>query len=98
MKHYFGDASYWIGRIDPDDELHQKAADYTAVIELENGRIFTTQLALNEVLNPRSGTSRRQRQAAVDLVNRIGRNPNIANDAHRWALEHITRILGAQVV
>ena len=78
MKHYFGDASYWIGRIDPDDELHRKAADYTAVIELENGRIFTTQLVLNEVLAPRSGSSARLRHAAIDLIDRITQDPQVS--------------------
>ncbi len=78
MKHYFGDASYWIARIDPDDELHQQAADYAALIELESGRIFTTQLVLNEVLAPRSGSSARWRRAAIDLIDRIAQDPRVS--------------------
>ena len=78
MKHYFADASYWLARIDPDDEFHQQAVDYGAVIELENGHIFTTQLVLNELLAPRSGTSPRLRHAAVDLIDQIARDPRMS--------------------
>ncbi len=78
MSDYFGDAGYWIALIDGSDELHEPASRYERLIAAENARIVTTQLVLNEVLNPRSGTTRHQRQSAVDLVERIGRNPNIA--------------------
>lgn len=78
MSDYFGDAGYWIALIDGADELHESASRYERLIAVENSRVVTTQLVLNEVLNPRSGTTRRQRQAAVALVERIERNPNIA--------------------
>ena len=71
MNHYFADASYWIARIDPGDEFHRKATECAAVIQSENGRIVTTQLVLNEVLAPRSGTSAQIRRAAVNLIDRI---------------------------
>lgn len=77
MKRYFADASYWIARIDPDDEFHQQAADYGALIELENGRIFTTQLVLNELLAPRSGTAPRLRRAIIDLIDQIAQDPQV---------------------
>ena len=64
MTTYFADASYWIALITPTDEFHQQAAEYE--ILAENDRIVTTQLVLNEVLNPRSGTSLQLRIAAVE--------------------------------
>ena len=69
MITYFADASYWIALITPTDEFHQQAAEYE--ILAENDRIVTTQLVLNEVLSPRSGTSPQMRMAAVDLVDRM---------------------------
>lgn len=72
----FADSGYWLALITPDDELHEKATALQT--PLANRRIVTTQLVLNEVLNPRSGTTRQRRQAAVDLVERIDRNPRIS--------------------
>ena len=77
MSDYFGDASYWIAQIDPDDELHRQSQEYATLIALENRRVVTTQLVLNEVLNPRSGTTARQRRAAIELVDRIGRDTRV---------------------
>ena len=75
MSDYFGDAGYWIALSDPDDALHHQAREYNTLLELEDARIVTTQLVLNELLNPRSGTTRRRRQAAIGLVDRIRANP-----------------------
>ena len=55
----FADSGYWIALINPDDELHEKAVNLRT--SLGNRRIVTTHLVLNEVLNPRSGTTRQQR-------------------------------------
>ena len=71
----FADSGYWIALLTPDDELHEKATALQT--SLASQRIVTTQLVLNEVLNPRSGTTRQRRQFAVDLVERIYRNPRI---------------------
>lgn len=76
MTVYFADASYWIALINPTDEFHELAVEYA--ILLENDQIVTTQLVLNEVLNPRSGTTPQRRMAAVRLVDRIIQNPRIA--------------------
>ena len=75
MSDYFGDAGYWIALSDPDDALHQQAAECNTLLELEGAQIVTTHLVLNELLNPRSGTTRRRRQAAIDLVDQIKANP-----------------------
>ena len=71
----FADAGYWIALITPDDEMHEKAV---ALHEsLRNRRIVTTHLVLNELLNPRSGTTAHERQAAVRLVEQIKQNHRI---------------------
>jgi predicted nucleic acid-binding protein len=78
MSDFFGDASYWIALIDADDEFHEPATQYATLLELENTQIVTTQLALNEVLSPQSGTTSQQRQAAINLIDRIRQNPQVA--------------------
>lgn len=75
MAIYFADASYWIALINPTDEYHELAVEYA--ILLENDQIVTTQLVLNEVLNPRSGTTPQRRMTAVSLVDRIMQNPQV---------------------
>ena len=71
MSDYFGDASYWLALVDENDQYHDIATQYSAILDLENARIVTTQLVLNEVLAPRSGTTPERRQDAVHLVDRI---------------------------
>ena len=78
MSGYFGDASYWIALCDEADEYHHQATEYSALLELERTSIVTTQLVLNEVLNPRSGTTAAMRVAAVNLVDQIAWNPRIS--------------------
>ena len=78
MSDFFGDASYWIALIDVDDEFHEPAMQYATLLELENTQIVTTELALNEVLSPQSGTTSQQRQAAINLIDRIRQNPQVA--------------------
>ena len=75
MNAVFADTGYWIALITPDDELHEQAQEYARL--LAGRQIVTTQLVLNEVLSPRSGTTRLQREAAVRLVDQIRRSPSI---------------------
>ena len=75
MTAYFADASYWIALITPTDEFHELAIEYTILLERE--QIVTTQLVLNEVLNPRSGATPQRRIPAVRLVDRIIRNSQV---------------------
>ena len=78
MNDYFADASYWIARIDPSDAFHRQATEYAAVIQSENGRVVTTQLVLNEVLAPRSGSTIQMRRAAIELIDRITQDPRVS--------------------
>ena len=96
MSDYFGDTGYWIALIDPDDTLHQQATEYNTLLEMEGARIVTTELVLNELLNPRSGTTRRRRQTAIDLVDQIRMNPMVtiepqSSEQFNEALERLRR-------
>ena len=78
MTAYFADASYWLALAAPADQHHQAAAEYAGILAgRAQDRIVTTQLVLNEVLNPRSGTSPQQRRDLVSLVDEISQNPGI---------------------
>lgn len=75
MTAYFADASYWIALVTTTDRFHELATEYSVLLGDE--QILTTQMVINEVLNPRSGTTRQGRIAAVEMVDRIIRNPRV---------------------
>ena len=77
MSDYFADAGYWFALIDDDDEFHTAATEYATLLELRKDRIVTTQLVLNEVLNPRGGSTAQQRQAIIALIDRIRQSPQV---------------------
>lgn len=78
MTAYFADASYWLALAAPSDQHHKTAAEYAGILAgRQQDRIVTTQLVLNEVLNPRSGTSPQQRRDIVSLVDEISQNPGV---------------------
>ena len=77
MSDYFGDASYWLALVDESDQYHEVATQYSTLLALENARIITSQMVLNEVLTPRSGTTPERRQDTVGLIDRILRDPNV---------------------
>ena len=77
MNDYFADAGYWFALIEGDDEFHASATEYAMPLETQNDRIVTTQMVLNEVLNPRSGTTARQRRDAIALIDRIRQNRQV---------------------
>ena len=78
MNDYFADSGYWIALITPGDEFHALAVEYDALLEVPNDRIITTQLALNEVLAPRSGSTAQTRRAAIELIDRITQDPRVS--------------------
>ena len=52
MSDYFGDASYWLALVDEKDQYHEIATQYSALLELENARVVTSQLVLNDHAYP----------------------------------------------
>ena len=78
MTAYFADTSYWVALVAMDDPLHKVAYEYASILASRpQDSIVTTQLVLNEVLNPRSGTGPQQRLTTVKLVDEISQNPGI---------------------
>ena len=78
MTAYFADTSYWVALVAMDDPLHTVAYEYASILASRpQDGIVTTQLVLNEVLNPRSGTGPQQRLTTVKLVDEISQNPGI---------------------
>ena len=77
MSDYFGDASYWLALVDENDPYHDIAVEYFALLSLEDARVVTTQLVLNEVLAPRSGTTAERRLSTIELVDRVLRDPKV---------------------
>ena len=77
MSDYFGDASYWLALADENDLYHDIAVEYFALLSLEDARVVTTQLVLNEVLAPRSGTTAERRLSTIELVDRALRDPKV---------------------
>ena len=78
MNDYFADSGYWIALIAPDDEFHVLALEYDALMEAQDDRIVTTQMALNEALAPRSGSTAQMRRGVVDLIDRITQDPRVS--------------------
>jgi predicted nucleic acid-binding protein len=49
MKQIFADTGYWIGLVNPRDQIHQKVMKITR--ELSSVRLLTTEMVLVELLN-----------------------------------------------
>ena len=78
MTTYFADASYWLALATPADQHHKSATEYASILASRpQDRIVTTQLVLNEALNPRSGTRPQQRLGIIRLVDAISQDPSI---------------------
>ena len=72
----FVDTSYWIARINPRDQWHQKATELSS--SLQDTFLTTSYEVLIELLNYFSGYGPVMRQAAVAIVCHIMDDPNIS--------------------
>jgi uncharacterized protein len=75
MKQIFADTSYWIGLVNPRDQIHQKVIKITQ--QLFSVRLLTTQMVLGELLNSFSDTPFRRAVAGMVLKLRNDRNVRI---------------------
>lgn len=68
MRTVFGDANYWIGLFNPNDELHDTAV--RASKALGRARIVTSEMVLAEVLNGlgKFPALRQRTAAAIDAI------------------------------
>jgi uncharacterized protein len=75
MKQIFADTSYWIGLVNPRDQIHQKVIKITQ--QLFSVRLLTTEMVLGELLNSFSDTPFRRAVAGMVLKLRNDRNVRI---------------------
>ncbi len=75
MKQIFADTSYWIGLVNPRDQIHQKVIEITQ--QLSSVRLATTEMVLVELLNSFSDSPFRRAVAGMVLKLRNDRNLRI---------------------
>ena len=75
MKQIFADTSYWIGLVNPRDQIHQKVIKITQ--RLFSVRLVTTEMVLGELLNSFSDSPFRRTVAGMVLKLRNDRNLRI---------------------
>jgi predicted nucleic acid-binding protein len=75
MKQIFADSSYWIGLVNPRDQMHQKVIKITQ--QLSSVRLVTTEMVLGELLNSFSDSPFRRAVAGMVLKLRNDRNVRI---------------------
>ena len=75
MKQIFADTGYWIGLVNPRDQIHQKAIKITQ--QLFSVRLVTTEMVLGELLNSFSDSPFRRAVASMVLKLRNDRNVRI---------------------
>jgi predicted nucleic acid-binding protein len=75
MKQIFADTSYWIGLVNPRDQIHQKVIKITQ--QLSSVRLLTTEMVLVELLNSFSDSPFRRAVAGMVLKLRNDRNVRI---------------------
>ncbi len=75
MKQIFADTSYWIGLVNPRDQIHQKVIKITQ--QIFSVRLVTTEMVLGELLNSFSDSPFRRTVAGMVLKLRNDRNLRI---------------------
>ena len=84
MRQVFVDTFYWIARINPRDQWHQKAVELSA--SLDDAALFTTDTVLIELLNYFSEYGPEMREAVARIVRRIVADPNITVFAYTYEI------------
>jgi predicted nucleic acid-binding protein len=75
MNRVFVDSLYWIARLHPKDEWHQKSKELET--SLVGTRLFTTYEVIIEVLAFFAARGLYLRRTAAELITKILSNPNI---------------------
>jgi predicted nucleic acid-binding protein len=75
MRQIFADTSYWIGLVNPRDQIHQQVIKITQ--QLFSVRLLTTEMVLVELLNSFSDSPFRGAVAGMVLKLRSDRNVRI---------------------
>ncbi|MBV8855731.1 MAG: PIN domain-containing protein [Acidobacteria bacterium] len=80
MRKVFVDTFYWIARINPRDQWHQKAVELSA--SLKDAELITSETVLIELLNYFSEYGPEMREAVTRIVRQISNDPAITIFAH----------------
>ncbi len=75
MRQVFADTGYWIGLVNPRDQIHQRVIKITQ--QLFSVRLITTEMVLAELLNSFSDSPFRRTVAGMVLKLRNDRNVRI---------------------
>ena len=75
MPEIFADTGYWIGLLNPRDQLHSIAVAMRRA--LSNHQIITTEMVLTELLNHASGLGPAMRLGAANMVNGLTREEGV---------------------
>ena len=75
MPEVFADTGYWIGLLNPRDQLHNIALNLRR--SLSDQRIVTTEMVLTELLNHASNRGAEMRLGAANMVNGLIREAGI---------------------
>ncbi len=89
MKQIFADTGYWIGLVNPRDQIHQK--DIKITQQLSSVRLVTTEMVLGELLNCFSDSPFRRAVAGMVVKLRNDRNVRIVpqtSEQFESALRH----------
>jgi uncharacterized protein len=73
MKQIFADTGYWIGLVNPRDQIHKKVMKITQ--ELSSVRLLTTEMVLAELLNSFSDSP--FRRAVAGMVRKLRNDRNV---------------------
>jgi len=76
MRLFFADSNFWIALLNPRDALHLKATALSK--SLRGDRIVTSEMVFTEFLNDYSKRGEVLRRAAIRLIERLRRNPNVS--------------------
>ena len=89
MKRIFADTSYWMGLVNPRDQIHHKAMSVSRQLSSES--LLTTEMVLVEVLNSFSDSL--YREAVGRMVASLRQDPSLTivpqtRDQFASALQH----------
>ncbi len=93
MRQIFADTSYWIGLLNPRDQIHQKAIKITQ--QLSSVRLMTTEMVLVELLNSFSDSPFRRAVAGMVRKLRNERNVKIVPQTSEQFENALERYYGA---
>lgn len=96
MKTVFADTGYWIALLDPQDTLNAKAVQCS--MSLTHATICTSEMVLTELLNHFAKRGKFFRQAVINFISSLQKNPAILISPQTSELYQQALLLYAQRV